>query len=446
MDFISNKKPQIQEMLESMGISNLEELWRDIPKEILLSAPSRDDGLSEYEGIEEIKSMGSKNTYQHFESYIGAGAYSHYVPSIVSSVISKSGFLTAYTPYQAEASQGLLQTIYEFQTCICRLTGLEMANASLYDGASACGEAMLMACRINRSRRKILVAENIHPNYLEVVRQYVEASQIELVLIPIDESGQIICEKFEELLDEEVAGLLLSYPNFYGAIEDVRPLFEEAQKKGVINVLCANPLVYGLYECAAKLGADVAVGDCQPFGIPLQLGGPYAGYLSCKRKYARQIPGRVVGRTKDRAGDSGFVLTLQTREQHIRREKATSNICSNQALYALASLVAMLWYGPKGISKLALTNFQRTAYLQKNLLKLPKVQALNNDSVFNEFAVKLDMPIKEVMKHFRSKKIEPGIDLGKFNLKFENHLLINVTETKSFEALSRYLEAASEIL
>ncbi|MCH9632887.1 MAG: putative glycine dehydrogenase (decarboxylating) subunit 1 [Chlamydiae bacterium] len=446
MDFISNKNHQIQEMLESMGVSNLEELWQSIPKEILLSAPSQDDGLSECEGIEEVKAIGAKNTYTSYESYIGAGAYQHYVPSIVNFVISKSGFLTAYTPYQAEASQGLLQTIYEFQTCICRLTGLEMANASLYDGASACGEAMLMACRINRLRKKVLVAENIHPHYLEVVKQYVEASQIELVLIPIDEKGKIIREKFEELLDEDVAGLLLSYPNFFGAIEDVKPLFEQAQKKGIVNALCANPLAYGIYECAEKLGADIAVGDCQPFGIPLQLGGPYAGYLSCKRKHARQIPGRVVGRTKDRSGDSGFVLTLQTREQHIRREKATSNICSNQALYALASLVAMLWYGPKGISQLALTNFQRTAYLQKNLLKLSKVSALNNECIFNEFVVKLDVPIKDVMKHFRDKKIEPGIELGKFCPKFQNHLLINVTEMKGIDALNRYLEAASEIL
>ncbi len=447
MDFISNQKEQISEMLQSMGISKIDELWQDIPEDILLKVPEHDDGLSECEGIKKLQTIASKNTYQNYESYIGAGAYYHYVPSIVRSVIGKSGFLTAYTPYQAEASQGMLQTIYEFQTCISRLTGLEMANASLYDAASACGEALLMARRINRSRNKVLAPQNLHPNYQKVLKQYVEASNIELEFIPITADGKLDQEKFNELLDEDVAGLLLSYPNVFGGIEDIKPLFERAHEKGIVTVLCSStPLVYGLYECAGKLGADIAVGDCQPLGIPLQLGGPYAGYLSCKRKFARQIPGRVVGRTQDRAKNEGFVLTLQTREQHIRREKATSNICSNQALYALASLVAMLWYGPVGLSKLALTNFQRTAYLKQHLLKLSKVHKINDDPNFNEFTVKLNKPMEKVLKHFRSHKIEPGFDLGFLNPQFKDHLLINVTEMKDIKALSRYLEVASTIL
>lgn len=446
MDFISNQKPQILEMLESMGLSSVETLWQDIPEEIVQKAPREDDGLSESEGLALIKKIGSQNTYQHYESYIGAGAYNHYVPALVRSVIGKSGFLTAYTPYQAEASQGLLQTIFEFQTAIARLTGLQIANASLYDGASACAEAMLMACRINSSKNKVLIPENLHPHYQKVIEQYLLPNGFKIKLIPINNHGNIDHKKYHALIKDDVAGILFAYPNFFGTVEEIKELISQAKAQEIIVAISANPLAYGLFHSAGELGADIAVGDCQPFGIALQLGGPYAGYLSCKQEYARQIPGRIVGKTKDHEGNEGFVLTLQTREQHIRREKATSNICSNQALFALASLVAMLWYGPEGIAKLALTNYQRANYLKNRLEHLPKVRSYNMGTVFNEFVIELEHPVDEVIAHFRKHHIEPGLALNKYFPTMKNHLLINVTEIKSIEALNRYVEVAEKIL
>lgn len=445
MDFISNKKPQIEAMLASMGVSSLDELWSHIPKEILQKAPTIDDGISEYEGLKELTEISKKNTHLDLKSYIGAGAYAHYVPAIVRSIIGKSGFLTAYTPYQAEASQGLLQTIFEFQTTISRLTGLEMANASLYDASSACAEAMLMALRIQSDRKKVVIAQNLHPHYQKVIEQYLKPIGIEIELLKIKENGMLDVSQAETLFDESVAGVLFAYPTFFGNVENLKPLIAKAKEKDIIVAICANPLAYGMYQSAGELEADIAIGDCQPFGIPLQLGGPYAGYMSCKKKYARQIPGRIVGKTEDLEGNKGFVLTLQTREQHIRREKATSNICSNQALFALASLVAMLWYGPQGIKKLALTNFQRATYLKTELLKLPKVFALNQAPTFNEFVIKTKVSIKDVLNHFRENKIEPGLSLESFYPNFKDHLLINVTEMKDERDLDHYLEVAKKI-
>lgn len=444
MDFISNQQPQIEQMLESLGLSSIEELWGHIPKEILMGAPIEDDGLSEFEGVEEFKHIAKKNQFLNYDCYLGGGAYPHYVPAIVKSIILKSGFLTAYTPYQAEASQGLLQTIFEFQTAIARLTGLEIANASLYDGASAAAEAMIMAYRINSKRKKICIAENLHPHYKEVVRQYLLSLDIDVIELEMDEDGNLNQKKAQEILDEEVAGALFAYPNFFGGVEDLKDLITYAKEKEIVVALSSNPLVYGVYRSSKEMGADIAVGDCQPFGIPLQLGGPYAGYLACRKKFARQIPGRIVGRTQDRKGNSGFVLTLQTREQHIRREKATSNICSNQALFALASLVAMLWYGPKGIHKLALTNFQRTEYLKRELIKLPNVFSLSKKSTFNEFAIQVK-DVKKALKEFEDHKIIAGLDLEDFFPSLKNHLLINVTEVKNLEQINRYIEVAKKV-
>lgn len=444
MDFISNQKPQIDQMLESMGLSSIEELWSHIPKEILMEAPKEDDGLSEFEGVEEFKHLAKKNQFLDYDCYLGGGAYPHYVPAIVKSIILKSGFLTAYTPYQAEASQGLLQSIFEFQTAIARLTGLEIANASLYDGASAAAEAMIMASRINSSRNKIYVGENLHPHYKEVVSQYLLSLDVEVLELKMDEDGNLDQQKAKDVLDEDVAGILLAYPNFFGGVEDLKELITFAKEREIVVALSSNPLIYGLYRSAKELGADIAVGDCQPFGIPLQLGGPYAGYLACLKKFARQIPGRIVGRTQDRKGNSGFVLTLQTREQHIRREKATSNICSNQALFALASLVAMLWYGPKGIEKLALTNYQRAEYLKRELIKLPNVFSLSKKSTFNEFAIQVK-DVKGALKKFKEEQIIAGLDLERFFPTLKNHLLINVTEVKSLKQINRYIDVAKKV-
>lgn len=439
MDFISNRETQNQEMLKAIGISSVDELFDAIPKKLRLPRPANDDGISEFEGMRLMESIAAKNSFPQFENYLGGGAYEHHVPAIVSAITSKSEFLTSYTPYQPEASQGMLQAIFEFQTAMCALTGLDVANASLYDGASACAEGLLMALRCNKEKHKVLIARSLNPHYRGVVNQYLSA--FEIVEIPFLSDGSLDLKSYEMLLDDTVAAVLVQYSNFFGIIDDIKTVSAKAKEKNALTIVCANPMVYGLYASAAELGADIAVGDCQPFGIPLQFGGPYAGYISCKQEYMRQLPGRIVGETLDAQGKRGFVLTLQAREQHIRREKATSNICTNQALAALASLVAILWYGKKGVSELALTNYQRAAYLKEKLGKI-----FSDKPFFNEFVIKFSQPIEKVQSHFRKNGIEPGIDLGVYFPEFKDCLLIAVTETKSKEQLDCYCHIAKEFL
>lgn len=442
MDFISNQDPQIQEMLAVIGVKTLDELFEAIPARLRLKRPAQDDGLSEYEGLRLMESLAAQNTFPSLESYLGAGAYEHHVPALVGAVTSKSEFLTAYTPYQAEASQGMLQIIFEFQSAICALTGLDVANASVYDGACACAEAVLMAMRYHKDRSKILIADSLHPHYRGVVNQYLQSHDCQIQSIPFNTDQQINLEEFDKLLDDQTAAVLIQSPNFFGALELVKEISKRAQQAGALTILCANPLAYGIYASAAELGADIAVGDCQPFGIPLEFGGPYAGYMACRQELVRQLPGRLVGETVDTKGRRGFVLTLQAREQHIRREKATSNICTNQALAALASLVAMLWYGKEGVPALALTNYQRAAYLRHQLAALPGLKVNEQVPILNEFVVQFAYPIAEVRAHFCMHGIEPGLALERYFPEFSSHLLVAVTETKSLAQLDRYVQIA----
>lgn len=442
MDFISNREPQNKEMLAALGIASIEDLFNAIPETLRLPPPSLDDGLSEYEGMRLMESLAVKNTFPGFDNYLGAGAYEHHVPALVGAICSKSEFLTAYTPYQPEASQGMLQSIFEFQSAICALTGLDVANASVYDAASACAEAMLMAMRCHKDRRKVVIAHSVHPHYRSVIEQYLGGHGMTIATIPFLHDGQLDLDQLENLIDDSTAAVLVQYPNFLGGIDDIKRVSTSAKLSGALTILCANPLVYGLYASAAELGIDIAIGDCQPFGLPLQFGGPYAGYMACRQELVRQMPGRLVGETVDTEGRRGFVLTLQTREQHIRREKATSNICTNQALAALASLVAMLWYGKEGIRKLALTNYQRAAYLKSKLETLPAVVSFSQAPFLNEFVVQFKPPIDSVLQHFRARGIEPGVDLGRFYPHLQGCLLVAVTETKSLDQLDKYIEAA----
>lgn len=442
MDFISNKKPQILEMLAAIGVKSVAELFRDIPAHLRCKPPAQDDGLSEMEGMQLMESIAAKNTFPQFDNYLGAGAYEHHVPAIVNAICSKSEFLTSYTPYQPEASQGMLQIIFEFQSAICALTGLDVANASVYDGANSCAEAMLMSLRSKKDRNKIFIAESLHPHYRGVVDQYlgnlVNHHGLQVETLPFLPNGMLDLSQLN--LDNQTAAILIQSPNFLGVIEDVTSIAAKAKAAGALTVLCANPLSYGLYGSAAENGVDIAVGDTQPFGLPLQFGGPYVGYMSCRQELVRQMPGRIVGETLDSEGRRGFVLTLQAREQHIRREKATSNICSNQNLAALASLIAMLWYGRQGIGKLALTNYQRAAYLRDQLAKVPGISILGDAPFFNEFVVRFSRPVEEVQRHFREAGIEPGVDLGQYFKKLDGCLLVAVTETKSREQLDKYVK------
>lgn len=443
MDFVSNKKPQITEMLAAIGIKDISELFCDIPTDLILPRPSLDDGLSEYEGIRLMEALSTKNSYPRFENYLGAGAYEHHVPALIAAICGKSEFLTSYTPYQPEASQGMLQAIFEYQSVICALTGMDASNASVYDGASACAEAILMALRLKPEKKKILISEAVHPHYREVIQLYLRYQNVQIETIPSNTDGRIDFKALERLCDEQTAALLLQNPNFFGCIENVEEAFHLAKQKGAITILSANPMVYGLFKSAAELGADIAVGDGQPFGIPLQFGGPYVGYMACRQELIRQLPGRIVGETVDTKGRRGYVLTLQAREQHIRREKATSNICTNQALAALACLIGILWYGKKGVRELALTNYQRAHYLKD---KLSRIVPVTHSETFNEFVVHLNKPIEPIVNKFRAAGIEPGIILERYYPQMKNALLVAVTETKSQEQLDRYAELLGQCI
>lgn len=421
MDFVSNSQKQWDQMLAAIDVHAIEDLFTSLPEQLRLKPVLEDDGLSEYEGMQKIGQILSKNTFPQYDNYLGAGAYEHHVPALVSAICQKSEFLTSYTPYQAEASQGMLQAIFEYQTAIAHLTGMDAANASLYDGGSAAAEACLMALRHNKGRNKIYLSPSLNPFYREVIIQYLSSHPIEI------HGGEI---------DEDTAAVVLQNPNFLGEIEDVKAVFKRAQEKGALSLLIGNPLVYGLFASAGELGADIAVGDGQPFGLPLQFGGPYVGYLACRDFLIRQMPGRIVGETTDQEKRTGYVLTLQAREQHIRREKATSNICTNQALAALACLVALSWYGKQGVHDLALTNYQRAHYLHEQLLKVPGIHLTSDAPFFNEFCLRFDGDLKEIIDHFHRHGIQPGVPLG------TDRLLIAVTETKSKEQLDRYVEVA----
>lgn len=446
MDFISNSEEQVKAMLAVVGAESIDELFSAVPKHLRLAAPRFDDGLSESEGMRLMEGIAAKNTFPHMANYLGAGAYEHHVPALVGAICSKSEFLTSYTPYQAEASQGMLQVIFEFQSAICALMGLDVANASQYDGSTACAEGVLMALRLNKDRKKVLLAASLHPHYNAVVEQYLKGHSIEIEWLPYSKDGSLDIQASLGLIDDQTAAVVLQYPNFFGVIDDIAVVASKAKACGALTLLSANPLVYALYASAGELGVDIATGDAQPLGLPMHFGGPYVGYIACRSDLVRQMPGRIVGETVDNQGRRGFVLTLQAREQHIRREKATSNICTNQALAALASLVAMMWYGKEGLKRLALTNFQRAAYLRKSLSGFPQVVVKGDVPIFNEFAVSFGRPIEKVFAYFRSHGIEPGVDLGGFFPDWRDYLLVAVTEMKDKAQLDRYVEVAQSFL
>lgn len=446
MDFVSNQQPQIEAMLREIGVKDVMDLFNVIPQQLILPKPVNEDGMAEQEGFELMQALSKKNQYASYDSYLGAGAYEHYIPAIVDAICSKSEFLTAYTPYQAEASQGMLQAIYEYQSAICALTGMDVANASLYDGASACAEALLMAMRLKKGRSEILISQMLNPFYQKVIHQYLQGHAVTIKSIPHDTtSWQMDSKTLNELVNEDTIAVLLQSPNFLGIMENVSKIRSKVKSKEALLILVANPLSYGIYASAGELGVDIAVGDSQPFGLPLEFGGPYAGYLACRQEFIRQMPGRYVGETFDTQGKGGYVLTLQAREQHIRREKATSNICTNQALAALASLISISWYGKKGVEKLAATNFARSSYLKESLAKIPSVRFLSNASIFNEFAISFGASCHVVQSHFRQNKIEPGWHLGSFNPSFKDYFLVAVTETKSQQQLDRYVQLAQTL-
>lgn len=386
MDYCPHTSDDIAQMQTAVGVASIEQLFADIPEKFRLQKmPDIPPSLSEQETVALMQAIGRRNRIPGV-TLTGAGAYAHFIPSVVSHLVGRTEFYTAYTPYQAEMSQGLLQAIYEYQTMIAHLTGMDIANASMYDGSSAMAEAAVLCCKMS-NRSRILVARSVHPEYRQVLQTYAWANGYTVVGIPYAVSGQIDEEALRAALDNNVAAVIIQSPNFFGCIEDVTPVAEAAHSQDAPLIAAfTDGTSLGVLKPAGACGADFVVGEGQSFGNPLNYGGPYLGIFAAREKYLRRIPGRLAGATVDKNGQRGFVLTLQTREQHIRREKATSNICSNEALCALAAGTYLAALG-KNLRKLAELNIYKTQYLKSKLLQLPGWKAAFASPVYNEFTM-----------------------------------------------------------
>ena len=419
-------------MLHQVGLNSAEELFDSIPQDLRLTGNlNTTPALSEIELLDGFERLASRNPGARRTSFLGAGAYQHYIPTIVDHIISRSEFFTAYTPYQPEIAQGTLQAIFEFQTLVCQLTGMEVANASMYDGSTALAEAVLMAERVTR-RSKVIACGAIHPEYLEVITTYVQHAGIELLHAPADQETGQTSGAFD-LLDDKTAALVVQSPNFFGCIEDVAALAEKAHAVGALLIVTVTEAMsLGLLRSPGACGADIVVAEGQSFGVPLSFGGPYVGLFATREKYARQIPGRLVGEAYDKEGRRGFVLTLATREQHIRREKATSNICTNEGLIALATTVYLETMGRRGLQEAATQCAQKTAYAAKRIGELEGFSVPFSGPRFNEFVVRAPGDAKQLLAQLASERnITGGLPLSRYYPDRPNEFLVCVTEINS---------------
>lgn len=433
------------EMLSFLGIESVEELFADIPESVRfkgsLQIPA---ALSEPDTVRHFTKLARKNVdASEYAYFLGAGIYDHYVPSTVNHVISRSEFYTAYTPYQPEISQGELQAIFEFQTMICELSGMEVANSSMYDGATAFAEAANLAVG-GAAGKNVVVSKAVHPEAREIL--HVNAKGQGYEVIEVDCKGGVTdLAVLESAVNENTAAVMVQYPNFFGAVEDLVSIEKIVHKQKGLFVVSSNPLALGVLQPPGAYNADIVVGEAQPLGIQMQLGGPSCGYFAVKEKLMRKIPGRIVGQTTDQEGKRGFVLTLQAREQHIRREKATSNICSNQALNALAASVAMSALGKTGVQEMARLNVQKTQYAIREIAKLANYSLVHHNPVFNEFVVKVPKTVAEVNRELLKRKIVGGYDLGRDYPELEGHMLLAVTEARTKEEIDALVQGLEEI-
>lgn len=445
MNYVPNTLDQRDQLLARIGVQSIDELFKDIPETVRLKK-SLDvpGGMAEQDLVKLVKGLANRNgNLEEYTSYLGAGAYEHYIPSYVDQLLQRSEFYTAYTPYQPEISQGTLMAIYEFQTLVCELTGMDAANASMYDGASALAEAALMSCDATR-RKKVLVPTTIHPEYREVLQTYLPPRGVEIIEVP-SKDGVVDPEILEKVLDKDIAGVLLQSPNFFGVIEKAEQIGQLAHSRGALFVMSVNPVSLGILKSPGELGADIVVGEGQPFGNPLNYGGPYLGYLATRDKYVRRMPGRIVGATTDINGKKGYVLTLQAREQHIRREKATSNICSNEALCALAFTIHLTGLGKKGLKDMAVLNLQKAHYAAQEMSKLPGIRLAYAQPFFHEFVIETDINPTKINQELLKDKIIGGLELSRFYPELDHHLLFCVTETKSKEDIDHLVARLGEV-
>lgn len=438
MRYISHSPSQIDEIIKNLGIDDVSELFDDIPDEFRLKEElDLPEALDEIELKKEFVALGNKNKAPEYASFMGAGIYDHHVPAVVKALTGRSEFYTSYTPYQAEISQGTLASIFEYQTMIAKLTGMDVVNASIYDGATSLAEAVLMACDVKRKDR-VVISEAVHPEYIETVKTYAFGLNKEVCVVPYDENLETKWNEIENSIDDDTAALVVSMPNFFGVLEDVEKASKIADEKKLMLIVVANPISLGLLVPPGDYGADIVVGEGQPLGNVMNFGGPGVGFMGTKKKFTRRLPGRIVGETVDADGDRGFVLTLQAREQHIRRQRATSNICSNQQLNALAATIYLAYLGEKGLRDVAYHSHLKARYFIDEAKKDGKINIIN-DKIFNEVAVEvenLDEKFEKALEH----KVIPGVKLDKFFSNQKNRLLVAFTEKRSKAEIDKLLD------
>ena len=437
MAYLPHTEEDVKEMLEVIGVRDIRDLFSPIPEGCLLKEPlSIPEGLSEQELFSLMEGLSRDNDVDHI-SFLGGGIYRHYIPKGVEHILLRSEFYTSYTPYQPEVSQGTLQAIFEYQTLICQLTGMEVANASMYDGASALAEAILMAQRIN-GRKKVVLSSALHPEYREVVRTYLlDRAEIREVLY-CTETGRTLPESIEGLVDEDTCALVVQHPNFFGSLEDLKGLGEVIHGKGGLFIVAvAEPLCLAILKPPGEFGADIVVGEGQSFGLPPYLGGNTLGFFASRLSYLRQMPGRIVGETVDVHGERAFVLTLATREQHIRRERSTSNICTNANLSALAATVYLCLLGKEGLRQLASINLKMAHLARERLSSIKGFRSAFTAPVFNEFVLHTEKDVDGLLKALKEKGILGGIPLGRFYRELRGSILVSVTEMNTEEEIEK---------
>jgi glycine dehydrogenase subunit 1 len=430
-------------MLEAAGATSVAEFFAPIPEQVRFPELRLPRRLTEMEVATRMKELAGRNIAPAPGStFLGAGSYQHFVPATVDQIISRGEYYTAYTPYQPEVAQGTLQTIYEFQTMVAGLLGTEVANASMYDGATALAEGALVTVSSSKKKKRVVVAGTVHPSYREVLRTYLEGQAVDLVELPLPEHGFVTSlDDVRGALCDDLACLVVQYPNFFGGIEDLQAMADAVHAVGGALVVSTYPVPLGLLKSPGELGADVVAAEGQALGVAQSYGGPYVGLLGTRQQFIRQLPGRIAGMTTDTEGKRGFVLTLQTREQHIRREKATSNICTNQGLMATAATVYMSTLGPEGFREVANRSYQNAHYLADQVAALPGFSISLDAPFFHEFVVKCPAPAAEINERLLEKGIIGGLDLGKIDPALADCMLVCATEVHDRASLDRFVAA-----
>ncbi len=444
MRYIPHTEEDLRHMLATIGISEVAALFESIPADLRLGRPlDLPPALDELNLTRHLSDLAMRNVAASCTAhFLGGGAYHHHVPPAVDQLLLRSEFYTAYTPYQPEISQGTLQAMFEFQTLVCQVLGAEVANASMYDGATAMTEAVLMARRLQPKRRRVLVSGAVHPEYRAVLATYLRVEPDLVSVLPVGTTGTTDFQALAEALTDDVAAVVVQYPNFFGCVEplaDIAPLVKDAG--ALLIATFSEALAFGLLKPPGELGADICAGEGQSFGVPLQFGGPYLGLLATHGRFVRNLPGRLVGQTVDAQGRTGYVLTLSTREQHIRREKATSNICSNQGLCALAACIYLALMGPQGLRHVATLNHRNARRLKQAVTALPGFAPVFSTPTFNEFVVRTPVPARDVVAALSPQYIVPGLDLGRFDPAWDHWLLMTATELNTPEDLTRLIAA-----